>query len=168
MTIFDKLWYEMLDAKMREFYCTAYLKRHRNIKRLYKVATLVFSTSGILGWAFLKDSTFGIVTSSIISVISLLQLIEGQIFHSDDQLDSVCQLTLCYETHFRRIEQLFNQLNAWEIEDAQASKTYYQLCETYSKEIFDSSKKVTIKNHERMKAESESEAQSYLQRYNRA
>jgi hypothetical protein len=50
-----KIWYEMVDIKYGETYLTKYLGLQRNLKRTFKITTLVLSLSGVLGWKYFED-----------------------------------------------------------------------------------------------------------------
>lgn len=165
MTIYEKVWYEMADTKKREFYSVAYLGRQRSIRKFYKILTLACSASGILGWSFFRNPNYGIVTSAIVSAISLLQLIEGHLFHTEEDLITINQLINNYASHFLKCEQIYLQLHASEIEDTEAAKAFYVLCEAYTKTMDSDTKKINITIHEKMREESEYQSQLLLQRY---
>ena len=83
----DRVWYEMVETKYGEIYLSLYLDLQKDLKRYIKIATLVFSGSGVFGWAFWEPLAW--FACIIIVIIQLIALIENQIVRSEAELEEI-------------------------------------------------------------------------------
>ena len=75
----EKLWYEFVHTKYGDCYLSLYLSRQNSIRKWVKILTLIFSTSGILGWRIWKQPEVTEVSCILIAIVQLFHLIENQI-----------------------------------------------------------------------------------------
>lgn len=71
----------------------------------FNIAITIFSTSGVMGWGFWQEVP--LVACVIISVISLLKLLQTQIIPSEKQLEEYSKVADFYFNFYLEIEKLW-------------------------------------------------------------
>ncbi len=121
----DKIWYEMVHTKFGDNYLTNYLSRQKTIRKWFKIVTLVFSTSGVLGWKIWEYAP--IIACGLIAVMQIVTLIENQIILSDQDIDNIAGLRNKYISYFNKLEKLWTNLQQKKIDEHVASEQFYKL-----------------------------------------
>jgi len=119
----DKIWYEMIHIKYGDSYLAFYLFRQKTIRKWFKILTLVFSTSGVLGWKFWDG--FPIIACVLISVLQLFNLVENQIIISEKETEKISDLRNRYITYFNKLEKLWIDFNADRLNEQDASDQFF-------------------------------------------
>jgi len=121
----DKIWYEMVHTKFGDNYLVNYLSRQKTIRKWFKIVTLVFSTSGVLGWKIWEYAP--IIACGLIAVMQIVTLIENQIILSDQDIDNIAGLRNKYISYFNKLEKLWTDLQQKKIDEHAASEQFYKL-----------------------------------------
>lgn len=161
-TMRDKIWYEMTHVKFGETYLAIYLNRQKSTRKLFKVFTLVFSTSGVLGWKVWAG--FPIIACILISIIQLLNLVENQIIINDSDIDKVSELRNKYITYFNDLEKLWVDYEAKRLNENEANDYFYKLRQIASTiEALDN--KLHIQRIQSMCTLADKETRNYFNQY---
>ena len=83
MEINDIIWYDLVNAKYGDEYLIVYIQKQRNIRKWFKILTILFSASGIFS-AFQSLKIPTIISCIFIGIVQLATLIEGWIIHSEN------------------------------------------------------------------------------------
>lgn len=121
----DKIWYEMVHTKFGDNYLANYINRQKTIRKWFKIFTLVFSTSGILGWTIWEYAP--IIACGLIAVMQIVTLIENQIILSDQDIENISGLRNKYIYYFNKLEKLWTELQNKKINEHTASEQFYKL-----------------------------------------
>ncbi len=121
----DKIWYELVDAKYGEIYLACYINRLKNIKKTFRIVTLIFSAGGVFGWKIWEP--IALIACVIIAGIQLLNLIENQIVTSDDELIKIGELRAQYLKYFNKLEKLWTDFEVGTLTDEDASSQFFAL-----------------------------------------
>jgi hypothetical protein len=121
----DKIWYEMTHIKYGDTYLAYYLFRQKTIKKWFKILTLVFSASGVLGWKFWDG--FPVIACILISVLQLFNLVENQIIISEKESEKISNLRNKYVSYFNSLEKLWIDFDADRLNEQEATEQFYQL-----------------------------------------
>ena len=151
----------MLDAKMGEIYLGYYTVRQKEIRKWYKIITLVFSTGGALGWKVWNYAP--IIACAIIAVVQLLSVVENQLIPVEKDIEGIAALRAQYLSYFNKLERLWVDHCAERTSEEECTDRFYsfrQLAEEI--EIADS--KLTIKKPKCLVAKAETEAKNYFTR----
>jgi hypothetical protein len=123
----DKIWYEMFHIKFGDSYLANYLNRQKTKRKWFKIFTLVFSTSGILGWTVWKYAP--IIACGLIAVMQIVTLIENQIIPSDQDIEDVAGLRNKYISYFNKLEKLWIDFENNRVDEKEAGEQFYKLRE---------------------------------------
>lgn len=165
MTIRDKIWYELLDVKKGEIYCSWYVKHNYRWRKSFKIINLTFSGSGILSWAIFKSTELTIVALIITSIVSVLQLLEGQIYHSDAELSALHDLVKCRTRFLSQLDRLWLDVCSDNYDEETIKKDYFDIKDKYDCESGDLDKKVRIRIFKSKELQSDNETINYFSRY---
>jgi hypothetical protein len=106
MDIQEKIWHEFIDKRYGDEYLCRYISLQIEIKRWFKIGTILLSAGGI--WTALKNLPLPTVISlTAIAIVQLATLIENQIIHSERQIEDLGKLRLLYYEQWNRLEKLF-------------------------------------------------------------
>jgi len=119
----NTIWYEFVQIKFGETYLALYLDRQKIIRKWFKILTLVFSTSGVLGWTVWEYAP--IISCGLIAVMQIVNLLESQIILSDTDLEKVSELRNQYIQYFNKLEKLWLDFNAVRLTDKEATDKFY-------------------------------------------
>lgn len=157
----ERLWYELGQVKHNHFYCVYLLARQRQMINYFNMIILAFSSAGIMGWSFWKETP--LVACVIVASISLLKLLSPHIVPSEKQIDKLDNITDFYFDYFNKLEQIWLDHYNYRINDEQTQALFYSLKNTER----ETSKKVNeiIKStNKKIQKRADSETRSYLQR----
>jgi hypothetical protein len=121
----DKIWYEMMHVKYGDTYLAYYLFRQKTKKKWFKILTLVFSASGVLGWKFWEG--FPVIACVLISVIQLFNLVENHVIISEKETEKVSTLRNKYVLYFNRLEKLWIDFDENRLNEQETTEQFYQL-----------------------------------------
>lgn len=158
----NKIWYEFVNYKYGDEYLILYLSRLQTSRKYTNIVTLVFSTSGVLGWTFWKF--LPIVSCVLIAIIQIFKLIENQIIPSEKDIEQVVLLRNQYNKYWNQVEKLWIEYNSNKIDDDRAKKCFYKLRET-AIEIEKLDNKLNIQHLNSLKKKAEFQTNNYLTQY---
>jgi len=156
-----KIWAELYQVKYGDNYLVLYLNRHKKIKKWYKILTLLFSTSGILGWNY---SWISLLSCGIISIMQLLTLIENQIIPSDKDILNIIKLKEMYLSHFNKLDKFWSEFTTGGISEDDVITRFHKLKIEFEKIVaFDN--KLDIKHYKRLITQTEENTEAYFNNY---
>ena len=159
----NKIWYKLIDIKYGECYLTKYLALQRNLKRTFKIITLLLSISGILGWKYFEDYVW--IALILISIIQVFTLIENQLIRSDKEIEEISALRMMYTKYFNKLEKLWTKYQNNRINDDEALNQFYELQETDWEKIETLDCKLNIKSYQKMRNKTDIDINNYLNKY---
>jgi hypothetical protein len=125
-----RLWTEVKQAKFNSIYINLYEKRQRNLLKWYNVIILLFSTSGILGWNIWDP--YSVIICTIISIMSLIKLLQSQFLMSETQLSKFDSISGFYTNYYNRLERLWYDYESSIINEEQMKVKFYELVDSES------------------------------------
>ncbi|MBV7268115.1 hypothetical protein [Winogradskyella luteola] len=158
-----KVWYEMLQIKFGEIYLSLYLDFQKDLKRYIKIATLIFSGSGVFGWAFWEPLAW--VACIIIAVIQLIALIENQIVRSDSELEEISVLRNMYLKYLTKLEELWYECDNNSKKEKRIKKEFFMLKDTDFVAIEKLDDKLNIKHWKKLKKKADIRTREYFNNF---
>jgi len=158
----DKIWYEMTHMKYGDTYLAYYLFRQKTIKKWFKILTLVFSTSGVLGWKFWDG--FPIIACGLISILQLFNLVENQIIISENETEKVSDLRNRYVSYFNKLEKLWIDFESNRLDEQEASDQFFQIRQI-GLEIESLDNELHIRKIKKLCQKADLETRTYINQY---
>jgi hypothetical protein len=124
----ERLWYELGQVKHNHFYCVNLLARQRRILNLFNIIILVFSSAGIMGWAFWQQ--IPLIACIIVALISLLKLISPHIIPTEKQIEKLDYIVDFYFDYYNKLEKSWFDYYNERIDDKQVQDLFYELKDT--------------------------------------
>lgn len=162
MSIDNKIWYEFVHSKMGDEYLSLYLCRQRDVRKWFKIGTIVFSAGGVFGWAIWQPIAW--FACAGIAVVQVFTSVESFLIHTEDQLDELSKLRLLYYSRTNNLEELWHQLAKGEVTDDDAGKTFFELRRS-AQAIEELDNKHNIKTIKRLRLEAQSRTTKYIKTY---
>lgn len=162
MSTFNKIWYEFVHAKMGDEYLSLYLCRQKNIRKWFKIITIIFSASGIFGWSIWKPIAW--VACGGIAVVQVFTSIESYLIHTETQLEELSKLRLLYYTRSNKLEELYSQLIKDEITEIKADSLFFEFRRS-AQEIEELDNKLNIKSIKKLERKAQLRTDNYLKTY---
>lgn len=160
----DKLWYDLVHTKYGDCYLCLYLARQNSLRKWVKILTLVFSTSGVLGWRIWNSPEAAGVSCILIAVVQLFHLIENQLIRSDSEMAKIIELRSLYLSHTNKLERLWIEFRADRVSEKQVTDEFFKLREAAAKmEALDTS--LNIKQRPKLMTKAEKQAAEYFNQY---
>jgi len=159
----EKIWFEMVQMKFGEKYLALYISLQYQLKKYFKVATLVFSGSGILGWKLWQPIAW--IALILIALVQILSLIENQIIRSDKEVADISKLRELYLIYFNKLEKLWVDFDSSEITEKEASKTFFSYRSNDHQSIESLDDKLGIKKWKKLKIKADTETRQYFNTY---
>lgn len=159
----EKIWYEMVQIKFGEKYLALYISLQYQLKKYFKIATLVFSGSGILGWKLWEPIAW--IALILIAIVQILSLIENQIIRSDKEVSDIQKLRELYLKYFNKLEKLWVDFNSSEINDKEASTLFFKNRSSDYQNIESLDNKLGVKKWKKLKNKADSETRQYFSTY---
>jgi len=159
----NKLWYKLVDLKYGECYLTKYIALQRNLKRTFKIITLILSLSGILGWKYFENYIW--IALILISIIQVFTLIENQIIRSDKEIEEISALRMMYTKYFNKLEKLWTKHQNDKVNNDEAINQFYELQENDWEKIEELDCKLNIKKYKRILNKTDFDTNSYINKY---
>ena len=120
----DSIWNDFVQAKYGDEYLCLYIALQKDIRKWYKIITIIFSVGGI-GAAFGGYKIISGVIFILIAFVQLVSSIEIYIIHSEKQIEDLHKLRMMYYDRANDLERLFNSYE--KIDEQQASDRFYEL-----------------------------------------
>ena len=159
----NKIWYNMLQIKYGEIYLSLYLDFQKDLKRYIKIATLVFSGSGVFGWAFWEPLAW--IACIVIAIIQLIGLIENQIVRSDAELEEISVLRSMYLKYLTKLEELWYDCENGSKKEKKIKNSYFSLRETDFLAIESLDDKLNIKHWKGLKNKADIRTREYFNNF---
>jgi len=158
----EKLWYDFVHTKYGDCYLCHYLSAQKNLRKWAKILTLLFSTSGVLGWTVWKSAP--IVSCILVAIVQLFHLIENQIILSESDISKIVDLRTLYLKQCNKIEKLWVDFTAGEMTDKQVTTAFFKLRDDAMKiEALDN--KLNIKHRKNLMKKANIETNNYIKQY---
>ena len=164
MEINDIIWYDLVNAKYGDEYLIVYIQKQRNIRKWFKILTILFSASGIFS-AFQSLKIPTIISCIFIGIVQLATLIEGWIIHSEKEIDELCALRLLYYNRTNRLEKLFHSVFNEEISSSEGASKFFKL-RNQSKQIEELDNKVNVRKYKKSMKKADITTNQYFKTYN--
>lgn len=155
----ERIWYEMVDSKYKIIYLGLFISKQRNRNKYYNIIILIFSTSGVLGWNYMKDLPF--ISSIIVMIMSIIKLIGTELIPNDNTFKKIEKAIDLYCDHFNKIENLWYELNGESINEDKAQKSFYKIM-SQEKEISKIVNEVIKGDNKKLQAEAETRSTNYF------
>jgi hypothetical protein len=162
MDIRSKIWYDFVNTKYGDEYLILYLAKQRRIRKRFKIATIVFSASGIFGWKVWE--LMPVFACGGIAIIQLITSLENFLVHSEKDLDDLSRLRLMYYERANKLEHLWHLYYNSKITDDEAGKQFFGF-RTSAKAIEDLDNKLNVRQYPKLIKESDKRANHYLKTY---
>lgn len=120
-----KIWYELSKAKFNNEFTVLYAHRQRLVLRWFNMGILVFSTGGVMGWKLWEN--LPLVVLIIISIVSLLRLVQPHLIMTDKQISNLESINKFYFDFSNRLEQLWFDLETDKIDIHTASNILFDI-----------------------------------------
>lgn len=158
----NMIWYEMTHTKYGECYLSYYIHFQKSIKRTFKICTLIFSTSGVLGWKAWDYAP--VVACGIIAVMQVVGLIEHQLIKSDKDIEELCTLRNKYVVHFNKLERLWVDFYMDRATEDEVTERFFLLRQS-AEDIESTDDKLHIGRLKKLCSKSDDDVRSYLKQY---
>ncbi len=159
----EKIWYEMMQIKFGEKYLALYISLQYALKKYFKIATLVFSGSGILGWKLWQPIAW--IALILIATVQILGLIENQLIRSEKDIADIARLRELYLKYFNKLEQLWVNYESSEITEKETSKLFYNYRSNDHQTIETLDNKLGIKKWKKLENKADIETRQYFNTY---
>ncbi|QDP86035.1 hypothetical protein FNJ88_10945 [Chryseobacterium sp. SNU WT5] len=126
----ERIWHEMVDAKLKGIYTKIYLAEQRKINKWFNAFILIFSASGVLGWSFWKD--FPLATSILVSGMALFKIIGTEFLPNEKVFTKSEKIIDFYFNHFNQIENLWYDHYNYIVSDSEAQEKFYSIIKSES------------------------------------
>ncbi|WP_312075728.1 hypothetical protein [Chryseobacterium sp.] len=159
MTLRTKIWNNLLDAKKGDIFLVFYISSERNLRKWFKIITILFSASGIFT-AFKNLEIPTVISFAVIGTIQLLQSIENFLILSEKDLDEIKKLRLSYYDQSIELEKLWIEFEEDHIDDEKAKKRLFKILDS-SKKIEDIDSSLNITRKKRLDKKADVETRNY-------
>ena len=159
----DSIWYDIVHTKYGEIYLSLYISRNRDIRKWFKITTILCSATGIFG-TVLSQKIPTIISLTIIAIIQCLTSVESFIIHSETQIDEIGRLRVLYVEKLRQLEKIWFNLNAKRISEDNAIDEFFNL-RAFTGEMEKLDDKLNIKQHKKLKDKAQADTSIYLETY---
>ena len=157
----ERIWHEMVEAKLRSTYAKFYLSQQRVINKRFNAFILIFSASGVLGWGVWK--IFPFATSIVVTGMSLIKLIGTELLPNDKVFEKSEKIIDFYFDYFNQIENLWYDHYNYIIDDNEAQCRFYNIVAT-EKEINKIVNEIIRKPNKEFLTKSEEETDKYFEK----
>jgi hypothetical protein len=159
----EKIWYEMTQIKYGDSYLSLYISLQYQIKKYFKISTLIFSGSGILGWKLWQPIAW--IALVLIAVVQLLSLIENQLIRNDEEINKISKLRELYVKYFNKLEKLWVDLEQNKIDEKKASDIFFQNRKIDQEKIESLDNKLKIRKLKTIEKRADLETRQYFNLY---
>ena len=159
----SKLWYDLVNSKFGDEYLVLYLARQRWYRKIFKIATILFSASGIF-CAFQSIKIPTIISCTCIGLVQLSTSIENFVIHSEDDLDNIGKLRMLYYSRTTKLEELWHAYKSESISVDEVTAQFWQL-RTSKFEIEELDNKLNIRKFKKLEGKANDLTNNYLTTY---
>lgn len=124
----DRIWHEMVEAKLRGYYAKLFLCEQRKVNKWFNAFILIFSASGVLGWSFWKD--FPVLTSVVVSGMSLLKIIGTEFLPNEKVFEKADKVIDFYFDYYNQLEDLWYDHYNDIVEEGETKERFYRIVNT--------------------------------------
>ncbi len=163
MTLRTKIWNNLIDTKKGDIFLVFYISSERNLRKWFKIITILFSASGIFT-AFKNLEIPTVISFAVIGTIQLLQSIENFLVLSEKDLDEIKKLRLSYYDQSIELEKLWIELEENHIDDEKAKKRLFKILDS-SKKIEDIDSSLNITRKKRLDKKADAETRNYANKF---
>ena len=163
MPIDSKIWYDLVNTKFGDEYLVLYLRRQRNIRKYFKISTILFSAGGIFSASIMAQIPT-IISLVAIALVQSATSIENFIIHSEDDLDKLSKLRLLYFERTNKLEELWYALNAQKITNDEAANEFFSLRKS-AREIEELDNKINVRKFDNLMSIADKNTRNYLNIY---
>ena len=121
------IWYELADVKKGEIYLSHILLQKGKFRKRFQIWTLIFSGSGVLGWAFWASTPLAGICCALVLIMQLILKLEIFIVRSEKDLDNISELRRLYLSNFNKLVKLYDGYISDKLTKEDASKQYYKI-----------------------------------------
>ena len=125
--IYDKLWYEMCQAKFMARYFSLLIAKRRIIYKILQIASIVIATLGVI--LFRYDYNFSYIALSIVTLILVTSYILPAFIPSPEMILKIENTVTFYSKKFVELEKLWRQWRKCEISEKDLSDSVYEIME---------------------------------------
>lgn len=152
----------MVHVKFGDSYLANYIGRQKTRRKWFKILTLVFSTSGVLGWNVWQYAPM--VACGLIAIMQIVTLIENQLIPSDQDIEDIYSLRNKYISYFNKLEKLWTDLKNDTIDEAKAGERFFKLRELGA-DIEATDNKLHIATVKKLTDKADTETRNYFNQY---
>jgi hypothetical protein len=159
----NKIWYDLVHSKFGDEYLILYLDKQKSIRKIFKIATILFSATGIFS-AFNSFKIPTIIACIAIGVVQCSTSIENFIIHSEKDLEELGKLRLLYYERTNKLEELWSDLQSSKLSKEQATTAFFALRQS-SKEIEDLDNNINVRSFKKLRKKANILTNNYLTTY---
>lgn len=159
----NRIWYDLIETYKRVIYLTYFIKRQKSCAKIFKILTLIFSVSGLLGSKYWDIAP--IIALVIISIFQVLTLIIKEIVPSEKDIETLIEIKDKYFNLFTKQENLFNRYHNENITEDEAIEEV-NIFNSELADILKTENKVSIKIIEKLLKDAEEETHKYRIKFN--
>lgn len=120
-----RLWIELTQAKFNIEYANLYAERQRTLLRYSNIFVLVFSTGGIMGWAFWDN--IPLIACVVIGVVSLVRHIQPQLIMTEKQIYDLETISNFYISYYNKLERLWYDYDDGQIDYENLKAEFFKI-----------------------------------------
>jgi hypothetical protein len=163
MEIRTNVWYDLVNAKMGDEYLALYIGRQREIRKWFKILTILLSANGI--WSALKDfSWITIASCVVIAIVQFATSIENFIIHSENDIQKLGNLRLLYYDRTNKLEELWYKLQMAKVTESEAADIFFNFRDR-AKEIEQLDNELNIRKFKGLYKKADVLTRNYLNSY---
>jgi hypothetical protein len=121
----DRIWAELTQSKHSLEFSALYCNRQRAYIRYFNMGVLIFSTGGIMGWKLWDGLPF--IACIIISLVSILRLIQPHIIMNDKLLINLDNIHEFYIDYYNKLEKLWYDYEGGKFSHEEAHSKFFEL-----------------------------------------
>lgn len=163
MEINNTIWYDFVNSKYGDEYLVLYIQKQRNIRKWFKILTIIFSASGIFS-AFQSLKIPTIISCVLIGIVQIATMIEGWIIHSEKEIDELCTLRMFYYERTNQLEKLHYDYSNEKINESDAANNLFDLRKS-AKQIEELDNKVNVRHYKKLIEKADIRTNQYFNTY---
>jgi hypothetical protein len=157
----DDIFADFYIAKYGDEYLCSYIAFQKDVRKWYKIITIIFSVGGI-GTAFGGQNIISAIIFFLIGIVQLLSSIEVYVIHSEKQIESLHKLRMMYYDRSNDLEKLFKVSH--KITENEAECRFYELRDACRK-IEELDLEINVKKIKKLKKKAQVELDKYINTY---
>lgn len=159
----QKIWFEIAHSKKGEIFLAYYLVRQKDVRKYFKMFTIIFSVGGVLGWS-IWGGIFAVIACGLIAIMELVGKLETHLIRSEADIESIGELRCQYIRNLNKLEKLYVDYRAKRLNEEQATNQFFEIRElTTETEALDN--RLNINPIKKLSVKADKEANDYLNQY---